>query len=1018
MLSDPISPEANQKFVPGSIKIYSLDVQLDGSVIQGEEITDHSFGDEFPLNFSDIDRDAYRVVFETEITDEEAVQYTNEAKLTWKDDSLSADATVTINRGKALEKRAAHYDPKTQTITWEVKYNYNEKYISKEQAYLIDELSDNQVLIEDSFTVVEVEIDPQSGAVKSEIPFNDYTITDREDDLNGFKFQFKKDIDKAYKITYKTKANERIYDVENVENKIEANGKTESGNQWIRQQIFDKFHLDHTTDYNEKTTQWGGIRINQDSHPMRNVVLTDELPEGLELIDYQVLYYDGENDESRELNDGEHFDHTYNIETGEMAFDFSNGPLNPVNHEIYIVYTTKFDYNKIGEGKTSFTNKAKLSWIAEGGENEPREKTDSDTFYPNDLTKLNGAKGGSYNAKTKEVTWQVGVNYNYRNIEEAIVEDIIQGNQNLDISSLKVYKMNIDKDGSWTTVGEPLVEDTDYTVEVSETEDGQPKVRVNLGEIDSAYRIEFTTKLDDELIVKEYNNRAILIDGDTEFPLHAKVSVNNGGGDYTSKDAIQDPQNEQILQWTVNINNTQSTISNVKLVDKPSANQILLKDSFELYGSLVNENGDVTKNPDDLLVEGKDYSLEFKKDEEGKAYFELTFLDEIDRPYVLDYRTFLMAGHGEKVNNNANLTGEQITTEKTDSQKEVTVRYSGGDGGASGKVGKLEIHKIDARSKEALEGAEFTLFDKAGEIVLFSATTDQDGKIIFDNLRFGDYVLKETKVPEGYISNYTDGQTITINKDVNETNEWNVVTIENQPIMYEVQLTKLDEETNQTLEGGATFKLLQKVKDSFETIRQGITTDKNGVILVTDLEPGDYQFVETKAPNGYLLNEEPITFTIREEATEVVKVTAKNKAIETTSISGEKTWKDGNSPNRPEMIVVDLLQDGEVWKTTEVTANDQWQFHFPNLPKTDALGNAYEYEVKERAVEGYQSTVDGFDITNLRVGTTAVTGSKIWKDDNAEDRPSTITVDLLQNGKVIDTKEVTAKDHWKFSLQI
>src|SRR5699024_2446161 len=68
------------------------------------------------------------------------------------------------------------------------------------------------------------------------------------------------------------------------------------------------------------------------------------------------------------------------------------------------------------------------------------------------------------------------------------------------------------------------------------------------------------------------------------------------------------------------------------------------------------------------------------------------------------------------------------------------------------------------------------------------------------------------------------------------------------------------------------------------------------------------------------------------------------------------------------------------------------------------------------AVEGYETTVDGFDITNLRVGKTDVSGTKTRKDDNAKDRPESITVELVQNGKVTDSKEVTAETDWKYSF--
>ncbi|PEK06461.1 hypothetical protein CN693_29390, partial [Bacillus pseudomycoides] len=46
-------------------------------------------------------------------------------------------------------------------------------------------------------------------------------------------------------------------------------------------------------------------------------------------------------------------------------------------------------------------------------------------------------------------------------------------------------------------------------------------------------------------------------------------------------------------------------------------------------------------------------------------------------------------------------------------------------------------------------------------------------------------------------------------------------------------------------------------------------------------------------------------------------------------------------------------------------------------------------------------------MTNAKVGQTKVEGTKTWKDDNATERPKTIKVDLLQNGQVIATQEVS-----------
>ncbi|TXR58939.1 hypothetical protein DM800_29160, partial [Bacillus sp. AY18-3] len=73
--------------------------------------------------------------------------------------------------------------------------------------------------------------------------------------------------------------------------------------------------------------------------------------------------------------------------------------------------------------------------------------------------------------------------------------------------------------------------------------------------------------------------------------------------------------------------------------------------------------------------------------------------------------------------------------------------------------------------------------------------------------------------------------------------------------------------------------------------------------------------------------------------------------------------------------------------------------------------------MKEQPVAGYQSDVHGYDITNTKVGETKVEGTKTWKDDNAKDRPEMIQVDLLQNGTVIATQEVSKATGWKYEFK-
>ncbi|MFD0957770.1 Cna B-type domain-containing protein, partial [Virgibacillus alimentarius] len=160
-------------------------------------------------------------------------------------------------------------------------------------------------------------------------------------------------------------------------------------------------------------------------------------------------------------------------------------------------------------------------------------------------------------------------------------------------------------------------------------------------------------------------------------------------------------------------------------------------------------------------------------------------------------------------------------------------------------------------------------------------------------------------------------------------------------------------------------------------------------------------------------------YTVQEKAVEGYGTTVDgfditNVRTGKTDVTGTKTWKDDNAEDRPKSITVELVQNGKVIDSKEVTAETDWKYSFKDLEAYDENGVAYKYTIQEETVEGYETTVDDFDITNVRTGETDVSGTKTWKDDKAKDRPDSIKVNLLQNGIVIDTKEVTEKDNWKY----
>ncbi|MFC6259465.1 SpaA isopeptide-forming pilin-related protein [Levilactobacillus fujinensis] len=113
----------------------------------------------------------------------------------------------------------------------------------------------------------------------------------------------------------------------------------------------------------------------------------------------------------------------------------------------------------------------------------------------------------------------------------------------------------------------------------------------------------------------------------------------------------------------------------------------------------------------------------------------------------------------------------------------------------------------------------------------------------------------------------------------------------------EVILTKTDKANGDAL-AGAVYELQTA---SGEVVKSDLVTDANGNIKYDSLATGDYQFVETKAPEGYDLNKTPISFTIKEGTTAAVTVSAEDvkEDSSTTNPGNPGTTTPPTNPGNP-----------------------------------------------------------------------------------------------------------------------
>lgn len=165
---------------------------------------------------------------------------------------------------------------------------------------------------------------------------------------------------------------------------------------------------------------------------------------------------------------------------------------------------------------------------------------------------------------------------------------------------------------------------------------------------------------------------------------------------------------------------------------------------------------------------------------------------------------------------------------------------------------------------------------------------------------------------------------------------------------------------------------------------------------------------------GNLLSNKTILNTVNvHEATSNVDGDA-HTSDKVISPMGKKIWSVP-ADSIPDSIIVNLLQNGKSFKEQEVTSDSNWTYIFNNVPEFDSKGNHYTYTVTEDSatLENFVPYANpaNYDIINYLPGTFKVT--KVWNDNNDSNRPKSIQVQLLADGKESGTPvTVTAADNW------
>ena len=197
------------------------------------------------------------------------------------------------------------------------------------------------------------------------------------------------------------------------------------------------------------------------------------------------------------------------------------------------------------------------------------------------------------------------------------------------------------------------------------------------------------------------------------------------------------------------------------------------------------------------------------------------------------------------------------------------------------KKGNIEVIKVDKITRKPLAGAEFTLYDSSDHEVM-KLVTDENGRVFFENIPYGDYYLVETKFPDDYVPDST-----TVPFSVVEDGLLIAFEKENTPDSGNLEIIK---ESEDGVIENVGFHVYGTAKNGVE-INETVHTDKEGKFIIENLLVGTYTVEETEQPDRYI-RQEPQIVEVRANETAVVRFENKLKHGSVTVTKVDEEYPD------------------------------------------------------------------------------------------------------------------------------
>lgn len=815
------------KVVPGTIILKEVTPTAEKSekdVRTLTESTDYEVvktEDGFKINFlKDVDY-AVKMTYDTKVKEDIYIDNDNAGKVTNKitvGGETSTGSNGTISQ-QGIIKSGATIDYSQKTIQWKILVNQNGYEMNN--ATISDDFDNEGLTLEDKGKFIITDT-TQNKELKQG---TDYDLTIKSENA-GFDVEFIGDYVKtssAFTITYETpyvfndlkdgtSKFKNSAKLKWTDDKDNSRSNTDSDEVNPKQETKNNGFKNGSYNAVTKTITWT-VGVNYNGEVLEEgAQITDPItgnqvyvPKSAELYEYTVDKDGNYNyDEDNPVNPSNIVEPT--DEENTLTVNLPSDAVGTTK-----AYLLKFETSlkdQVIEKETEYTNKA----VFTNGDNPQRDLIGTVSIKHGG--KLVEKDGNQRKEDGRFVDWKIYINRSQSTVEDVVIVDEPTPNQVFVSGSLAIYPLTVNSNGKFTKEDNALEEGKDYTLKVTtDNLTGQQTITAAFSEkIETAYVMEYSTLL----------------------------SLDEGDKSVRNKMSFAGKNKEEV------------TTSTNKLVEVSSSSG---------GGSASGKKGTITfqkLGSDGKLMEGVKFELWNKDktqvirtgsiDSEGK----LTFGNLIYNDYYLKEVETLS---GYTVSDEL-VKGKIVTVNKASSESTEDI-----DVGLTNELSKVIINK-ESETGTPLKDTEFKVSKKTDtgyEVIdaYKSVKTNSSGKIILEGLVPGDYRLEELTAPTGYLLNTKPIDFKVRKKGIQ------VPTVTVKAINYQgsAQLIKKDQDGNPL--AGAEFSIID---EGGEVVQEKLSSNKDGLVTVSNLAPGKYRFKETKAADGYILNDQEIEFTIEAEA--------------------------------------------------------------------------------------------------------------------------------------------------------